>query len=670
MIAALDPANYARRFIDAGVPVVVCRPHDHHARCGTECSRELDIPAGWNTLTAHACDLSGFREGIDVLAMVSGHGIDVVDVDTKDGGSVEALPPFEHFGHHRTPSGGSHYFVKSTGFGKISPFRVNGRHVGDYAGGTPGGGGRLLVFLPGSTRARKYPDAGYHVLQPVDFERLAEAQRDDALVTVLSNVGARSTGEPGHRSAASSEVLEFLTAHSTPSDCPYGRSAVNGLIEQSRSLIPGHPTQGRHGWAVRSVSRIVELAKAGCCSATDLHALEARLQVIKPEGGTDFQALLAWALANANGSTSCAIHGVPGATGGTLGREAFEAAAAAPETPQGLEERLWSDLSFLLRGDRDDTGPTTSVGHRDDGMYLLYPAAVNTIYGDPETGKSWIALAFAAEQLAAGVPVAYIDADHNGASAIGSRLVALGAGTAVLADPDAFRHYAPEDGRMLDAIRDELLGWRPGFVVVDSVGEVIPLFGGDSNSNDDVTRANRRLNIPLKDAGWCVLQLDHLSKNGDAAWPTGGMAKKRATDGTMLHVKVRTPFAPGAVGEAYLNITKDRHGRLREVDPKSAGLFVLDSSGLTTRWEVRAPLPADGEPAEPTELMQRISEYLDLRHRAGDERVSQRDIRKNMHGRAATIGTALRLLGQQGCTAADQRGTYLLRPYTPPGAFG
>lgn len=37
--------------------------------------------------------------------MVSGHGVDVVDVDPKAGGSVDNLPPFRHYGVHTTPSG-------------------------------------------------------------------------------------------------------------------------------------------------------------------------------------------------------------------------------------------------------------------------------------------------------------------------------------------------------------------------------------------------------------------------------------------------------------------------------------------------------------------------------------------------------------------------------------
>ncbi|WP_324276824.1 hypothetical protein [Blastococcus brunescens] len=135
--------------------------------------------------------------------MVGGHGVDVVDVDTKDDGSVGHLPPFRSFGIHTTPSGGRHYLVRSTGIGKISPLATSAGHVGDYVGGTPNGGSRLLAFLPGSTRP-KYPDAGYGIEQPVDLDELFDCGPDDDLIGALvhaggSREGCRGEGRQLHR---------------------------------------------------------------------------------------------------------------------------------------------------------------------------------------------------------------------------------------------------------------------------------------------------------------------------------------------------------------------------------------------------------------------------------------------------------------------------------------
>lgn len=172
MSAATD---LAERLLAAGIPVVIFKPGDVP-------------PPGWQRLTADQCDLSGFRPGTDALAMVGGHGIDAVDVDTKDGGSVDHLPPFKFYGVTRTPSGGQHYIVPSSGLGKITPLATPLGHVGDYVGGRPDGSGRLPLFLPGSTRS-KYPDGGYVEEEAWDVGACLAADPDPALVEGLENAG-------------------------------------------------------------------------------------------------------------------------------------------------------------------------------------------------------------------------------------------------------------------------------------------------------------------------------------------------------------------------------------------------------------------------------------------------------------------------------------------------
>jgi hypothetical protein len=193
------PLALAERLLAAGIPVVVCKPCPGYGKPG-ECAWrghddgtvELHQPKGWPRLTADECDLSGFRPGVDTLAMVSGHGIDLVDVDTKADGSVSHLPPFQHYGVTRTPSGGEHYVVPSTGFGKVSPFDTLVGHVGDYVGGRPDGTGRLLGYLPGSTRP-KYLGKSYVEEVTWDIAGCLAAQPDPALVTALGMAGASDT---------------------------------------------------------------------------------------------------------------------------------------------------------------------------------------------------------------------------------------------------------------------------------------------------------------------------------------------------------------------------------------------------------------------------------------------------------------------------------------------
>lgn len=170
------PLDLAQRLLAAGIPVVVVEPDRY--------------PTGWQTVTAAECDLSSFRPGHNALAAVGGHGLDWVDVDSKDGkgGSVDNLPAFKSYGTTRTPSGGEHYVVPSCGIGKIEGLTTPLGFVGDYVGGRPDGSGRLLAFLPGSTR-QKYPNGGYVEEVPWDVGGCLAARPDPDLMAALLKAG-------------------------------------------------------------------------------------------------------------------------------------------------------------------------------------------------------------------------------------------------------------------------------------------------------------------------------------------------------------------------------------------------------------------------------------------------------------------------------------------------
>ena len=150
----------ASRLLDAGIPVIVCKPNPNW-QPGTQLPDVLPAK-GWATITADEARerIKDYRPGIDTLAMVGGHGIDILDVDTKNPGvSFNDLPvEARDYGITLSPSGGAHFPVPSTGYGK-GALNVAGKHIGDYIGGTSSGGGRMLAFLPGSARP-KYAGRG------------------------------------------------------------------------------------------------------------------------------------------------------------------------------------------------------------------------------------------------------------------------------------------------------------------------------------------------------------------------------------------------------------------------------------------------------------------------------------------------------------------------------
>lgn len=234
----MTPLDLALRLIDAGIPVLVVRDG-------------YKFPQDWELAAPDRDSVTGYREGRDSLVMVSGHGIDVVDEDSKAGGSVDALPDFTNYGVVRTPSGGRHFYVPSSGIGTR---RLPA--VGDYQGGREDGSSRGLVFLPGSVR-RKYPDGGYEVVEEI---RIAEClvgapnpELDEALgadtgvlPTYIDDSPERS--EPGlhpYAEAVISRELGRLTAlqedgwDGEPWDSTVYQVACN-LIEMANSNWTGY----------------------------------------------------------------------------------------------------------------------------------------------------------------------------------------------------------------------------------------------------------------------------------------------------------------------------------------------------------------------------------------------------------------------------------------------
>ncbi|MBB2770552.1 UNVERIFIED_ORG: hypothetical protein GGE11_001447 [Mycolicibacterium obuense] len=239
------------------------------------------------------------------------------------------------------------------------------------------------------------------------------------------------------------------------------------------------------------------------------------------------------------------------------------------------------DISALLDGTVPEP-PEPQLGRRTDGHSLFYPGQVNWVFGDPESGKSWLCLACVTEALAAGRRVLMIDLDHNGAPSTVHRLLALGVRATDLRNPNLFRYCEPEDAAEVRQVVKDSQSWRPAVAVVDSIGELLPMCGSNSNSADEFTVMHTKVLKPLAKAGAAVLAVDHLAKNADsrAVGPGGTAAKRRAIGGTSLRVKVKQPFTPGHGGSATLIVNKDRHGGLRAHCPVGdrepvAGTFKL-----------------------------------------------------------------------------------------------
>ncbi|MFE1592110.1 AAA family ATPase [Nocardia sp. NPDC058705] len=264
------------------------------------------------------------------------------------------------------------------------------------------------------------------------------------------------------------------------------------------------------------------------------------------------------------------------------------------------------DVAAMLAGGLPEP-PKPDYGTRTDGRALFYAGEVNTLFGDPESGKTWVALSAAREILGeygAG-RVLVIDMDHNGPVATVSRLVALGAAVEALGNRERFLYVEPDSRLHLAAIVADMSEWSPNIVVVDSLGELMPLFGSSSNSADEYTHVNSAVLKPLSKTGAAVLVIDHLAK-GDASrklGQSGTTAKRRAIGGVALRVTVQDAFAPGSGGSACLTVNKDRHGGVRQHCPPGrepvAGRFELkptSTEGLLESF-IHAPDTTDRPPS-------------------------------------------------------------------------
>jgi len=268
------------------------------------------------------------------------------------------------------------------------------------------------------------------------------------------------------------------------------------------------------------------------------------------------------------------------------------------------------ELGFVDVADVLDNGipdpPTPDIGLRTDGVGLFYSGQYNVVFGDPESGKTLLLDYVTAEVLNAGGGVLRIDLDHNGPEPTVTRLLDFGADEKRLRDHERFLYIQPDSSAQIREIAAVMTVWEPNLVVIDSLGELVPLCSAGTDKADDFTAVHRRYIKPFTDTGAAVVAIDHLSKGSDsrAYGATGTVAKKRVIGGTSIRVTVDSAFTPGKGGSAFLAIHKDRHGGLRQSSPTGdkeplAGKFVM----LADKTSIHPPAadarnPGETAPAE------------------------------------------------------------------------
>jgi hypothetical protein len=188
----------ALALIELGVPIFVAKANPGYKTGGAEA--EYFLPKGWQRTPADPATLKTYSPG-DALCAVMGHTVDAVDVDTKNGASIETEGQrlrglgVPIIGLQATPSGGAHFLIPATGLHSAACPKTGV----DFRGGGSDGEGRGFIYLAGTERP-KYAGKGYQLAKvptaaDLDLSQGTRESITDSTATYLNAVGIKPRTE-------------------------------------------------------------------------------------------------------------------------------------------------------------------------------------------------------------------------------------------------------------------------------------------------------------------------------------------------------------------------------------------------------------------------------------------------------------------------------------------
>lgn len=169
-LAALD---IARKLAAAGVPIFLAHPR--------ETKLGFVLPDAWEQTVADPAVLDAWRPGMAVCALM-GHGLDLLDIDPRNGGDIEALNGATptSYAIAATPSGGMHSYIASLWVGSRDNIYPGIDVKGGYPPGTEGTSGRGFGFIAPTEGVSKVTGArvAYRWLIAPDLAKLATGDDD------------------------------------------------------------------------------------------------------------------------------------------------------------------------------------------------------------------------------------------------------------------------------------------------------------------------------------------------------------------------------------------------------------------------------------------------------------------------------------------------------------
>jgi hypothetical protein len=245
--------------------------------------------------------------------------------------------------------------------------------------------------------------------------------------------------------------------------------------------------------------------------------------------------------------------------------------APEPDAPEPEGRNSWAavDITPVLDGLWKPPQPT--VGRRSDGKGLFYPGKCHTAIGETESGKTWLALGAAYEEMKRGNHVLYLDFEDDEGTVV-SRLLTIAVSQDDISRRDLiaqrFHYVRPEtplDDDNIAALRNLVQESRPTLAILDGITEAMTMHGLNPLDNVDAAKFGRILPRRLAATGAAVVSLDHVTKDrtGRSRYAIGAVHKLNALDGAGYILENIAPFGVGEKGRSVVRIAKDRPGQLR-----------------------------------------------------------------------------------------------------------
>ncbi|QDQ91577.1 AAA family ATPase [Rhodococcus sp. WB9] len=249
------------------------------------------------------------------------------------------------------------------------------------------------------------------------------------------------------------------------------------------------------------------------------------------------------------------------------------------------------------------------IGERDDAAGMFYPGKVNSLKGETESAKTWLALMVVVQLARAGKTSMFIDFEDDKGGVVG-RLLHMGLEKELIRKhflyvrPD--EKYGPEARRVIEAhIRKRNVCYVP----IDGVTEILGMHGLSANEGTDIATFIRLLPRAIANLGPAVVLLDHVVKNGEEMdrYDIGSGHKMAAINGVSYKVVNTAAGGEGETTRSNVWVAKDRPGSVRKNATvrqgktlKFFGELVVNSESGTALVSVNVDTgtDADTEPAD------------------------------------------------------------------------